>query len=601
MRGRTTWQIKQIQSVVRLLWLLTLSPSGDHGNRCAARPEAAAGRGVQIVHVRAAANLFISRAAAVLSIYRKPAEVKTFEAMDKADFSMEDLKDPERLKFLLMKYAKTEAFKVWGGFFLVSLTVFMLFSSGDFSFLLTLSSLVSVFSFLMVALKIEAGRSCKGVSLRMMECYLAIFFFRYLPFDKSGDWFYQTCEALGFCLAGTMVYFCRFRYAASYDPSTDNFQHHWLALGAAGLSLIFHPNLNNFLPSDISWAFALYLESVAVLCQLFMFMKEGQAAPHTSHFLAAQALAKIMSFIFWASSFNELSNPNHTIKAFVGNWVVCTQLVQLLVMGDFIYHYIRCIRQGIPVSQLLCSDNELRELCKEHGLSHVGKKGEMVERLVAFRGGEAAVADRLLAKSPKAKATASPQGRGGGRTKGRSAAVPMVKSSPSGGSQTTGPALSCGLLRKPNLLPSPVPGASLWAASRQQLLRCGRCQALYDLGNARYSASPESFWCPVCRFKVMDPFNSVVVPDGVLKHQLVTEPHFDFSLELPHLRQWRREGKAVEVRMLRVESTKVEQVWPRAIHFFANGVEVSLPFILRRSLWIAVGIAGEQLQGPVDP
>lgn len=286
--------------------------------------------------------------------------------MDKADFSMEDLKDPERLKFLLMKYAKTEAFKVWGGFFLVSLTVFMLFSSGDFSFLLTLSSLVSVFSFLMVALKIEAGRSCKGVSLRMMECYLAIFFFRlcaivpfegYLPFDKSGDWFYQTCEALGFCLAGTMVYFCRFRYAATYDPSTDNFQHHWLALGAAGLSLIFHPNLNNFLPSDISWAFALYLESVAVLCQLFMFMKEGQAAPHTSHFLAAQALAKIMSFIFWASSFNELSNPNHTIKAFVGNWVVCTQLVQLLVMGDFIYHYIRCIRQGIPVSQLLCSDN----------------------------------------------------------------------------------------------------------------------------------------------------------------------------------------------------------------------------------------------------
>ena len=54
-----------------------------------------------------------------------------------------------------------------------------------------------------------------------------------------------------------------------------------------------------------------------------------------------------MSFIFWASSFNELSNPNHTTKAFVGNWVVCTQLVQLLVMGDFIYHYIRCIRQAL--------------------------------------------------------------------------------------------------------------------------------------------------------------------------------------------------------------------------------------------------------------
>ena len=52
----------------------------------------------------------------------------------------------------------------------------------------------------------------------------------------------------------------------------------------------------------------------------------------------------------------ELSDPNHHIKAFVGNWVVCAQLVQLLIMGDFIYHYMRCIQQGIPVSQLLSSD-----------------------------------------------------------------------------------------------------------------------------------------------------------------------------------------------------------------------------------------------------
>eukprot|EP00931_Biecheleriopsis_adriatica_P079296 TRINITY_DN526_c0_g1_i1.p1 TRINITY_DN526_c0_g1~~TRINITY_DN526_c0_g1_i1.p1 ORF type:complete len:283 (+),score=69.39 TRINITY_DN526_c0_g1_i1:67-915(+) len=279
---------------------------------------------------------------------------------------MDALKDPEKMKFLVKKYAQTEGFKIWGGFALVSLTVFFLFSSGDFSFLLTLSSLVSTFSFLMVALKIEAGRTCKGVSLKMMECYLAIFFFRlcaiipfegYLPFDKSGDWFYQTCEVLGLCLAGAIVFFCRARYPDTYNLDADTFHHLWLSLGALGISFIFHPNLNNFLPSDIAWAFALYLESVAVLCQLSMFVKEGEAAVHTSHFLAAQALAKVMSFIFWASSFSELSNPNHYIKAFVGNWVVCTQLLQLVIMGDFIYHYMRCIQKGISVSKVLCSEN----------------------------------------------------------------------------------------------------------------------------------------------------------------------------------------------------------------------------------------------------
>merc|ERR1711957_1006765 len=128
---------------------------------------------------------------------------------------------------------------------------------------------------------------------------------------------------------------------------------------ALAVSLIFHPNLNNFLPSDIAWAFALYLESVAVLCQLFMFMKEGTAQPHTSHFLAAQALAKLMSFIFWASSFSELSNPNHYIKRFVGNWVVIIQLIQLIIMGDFIYHYIRCLQRGISVAEVVSSSSNV--------------------------------------------------------------------------------------------------------------------------------------------------------------------------------------------------------------------------------------------------
>ena len=104
-------------------------------------------------------------------------------------------------------------------------------------------------------------------------------------------------------------------------------------------------------------AFALYLESVAVLCQLFMFMKDGKAQPHTAHFLAAQAFSRLMSFLFWASSFSELSNPDHVIKQFVGNWVVAIQLLQLIVMADFIYHYVRCIQKGIPVSELLTSTN----------------------------------------------------------------------------------------------------------------------------------------------------------------------------------------------------------------------------------------------------
>lgn len=272
------------------------------------------------------------------------------------------------MKALFNRLTENEGMRVWGGFAAFAITVFWVFSSGDFSFLLTLSSLVSIFSFLMVAMTIEATKSVKGVSLKMMECYIAVFFFRlcaiipfegYLPFDKSGDWLYQVCEASGLCLAGSIVYLMRVQYAGTYDAATDQFNHLWIVLPAAGIALVLHPHLNNFFPTDVSWAFALYLESVTVLPQFFMFMKEGRAQTHTSHFLAAQALSRLMSFIFWASSFSELSNPDHHIKKFVGHWVVGIQLVQLVIMGDFCFHYVQALRKGIPVSEVMVYSNNV--------------------------------------------------------------------------------------------------------------------------------------------------------------------------------------------------------------------------------------------------
>jgi hypothetical protein len=196
----------------------------------------------------------------------------------------------------------------------------------------------------------------------MMECYCAVFASRlcaivpfqgYLPFDSSGDWFYQLCEGVGLCLACAALYLCRVRFAASHDTENDTLHSLWLILPAFLVSLVIHPHLNDHVPTDIAWAFALYLESVAVLCQFSMWMQKGKAHPHITHFLAAQALSKFLSFIFWAASFGDLENPDHYIKSFVATWVVGVQLVQLLVMVDFMHNYLYCIWYRIPVSQVL--------------------------------------------------------------------------------------------------------------------------------------------------------------------------------------------------------------------------------------------------------
>jgi len=271
-----------------------------------------------------------------------------------------DLKDPEKVKAWVRR--NQQNLKAWAAFLAVVFVLFVLFSDGDFSFVMTLGSLISMFAFLMVAVQIETSKSCSGVSLKMYECYVVVLSARlcsivpfegYLPYDRSGDWLYQTVEAISLLLAGTIVFMCRRRFASTYDPTTDTLNHLWLIFPALVLSLIFHPSLNAWMPADIAWTFALYLESFSCLPQLFLFQREGKVQPFTTHFLAGQALSKFLSFIFWFSSYSELNDPTKGLKSYVGIWVIVMQFLQLIVMGDFIWHYLRCISKGVPVAFIL--------------------------------------------------------------------------------------------------------------------------------------------------------------------------------------------------------------------------------------------------------
>merc|ERR1711908_109916 len=73
------------------------------------------------------------------------------------------------------------------------------------------------------------------------------------------------------------------------------------------------PSLNQFIPTDIAWAFALYLEAVAAMPQLFLFRKTNRVQPFISHFLAGQVTSKAFALMFWVSSYHELSDRGSRI------------------------------------------------------------------------------------------------------------------------------------------------------------------------------------------------------------------------------------------------------------------------------------------------
>jgi len=268
--------------------------------------------------------------------------------------------DKQKLGHWLSKHKEDLAF--WAAFLLLTIVLIWLFSDFDFSLLLTLSSLTSMFAFLMVAGKIYTSRSVRGVSAKMFTCYFILGLCRlyaiipfesYLPYDRTGDWLYQTVETLSVVLVGFIVVCTHNKFVATYDRENDAFPYFYIIGGAFLLSVLFHPSLNSNTSVDIAWTFALYLESVTVLPQLLMFHRLGRVETFLTHFLAAQAMSRLLSFIFWAFSHHELNDVHKPMKSYVGWWVLFAQLAQLVVMGDFIYYYIRCIRKGISLEYVM--------------------------------------------------------------------------------------------------------------------------------------------------------------------------------------------------------------------------------------------------------
>lgn len=259
---------------------------------------------------------------------------------------------------------------IYLGISLAVLAVYHLLSDGDFSFLMTLGSIFRMCAFIILLWKITAKRSASGVSLKTLQVYALVFacrlvsivpFTGYLPYDRSGDWFYQVVEVAALALTVTTIVQVTITYKESYDASHDKFggpqlpQQYgilYIVGPALVLSILLHPSLNNFWLSDVAWTFALYMEAVAILPQLYMFhRKGGEVESFTSHFVVCLGVARVMHFSFWLATHHELENRMSALPGgfLVGYVVLLSQLVHLLLMVDFFYYYFVSVRSGGPV------------------------------------------------------------------------------------------------------------------------------------------------------------------------------------------------------------------------------------------------------------
>ena len=256
---------------------------------------------------------------------------------------------------------------MWAAFFTMSLFVYFVLSGRDFSFLMTYGAMARMFGFGILNLKTWRSKRVSGISAKSLQLYCLTFFFRltsiirhegYLPYDKSGDWLYHFIEVAGLCFTAGALYGCMVTYKGTYEGDLDKFGEFNVPKGFGAVylagpillvAIFIHPNLNSDFLSDVAWTYAMYLESTALIPQLYMFQTQAHGVVEllTAHFVAALGFGRLMEFLFWIHSYHELANSSGS--RLPGYLALFSQFVQLALMIDFFWYYYKAVRSATPL------------------------------------------------------------------------------------------------------------------------------------------------------------------------------------------------------------------------------------------------------------
>ncbi|XP_064602796.1 ER lumen protein-retaining receptor 2 [Liolophura sinensis] len=202
---------------------------------------------------------------------------------------------------------------------------------GDLSHLLAI---------ILLLIKIWKSRSCAGLSGKSQILFALVFITRYLDLFTTFISIYNTTMKVFFIGSSLVtIYLLFFKFKATYDSNHDSFRVEFLVVPVGGLAFLVN---HEFSPLEILWTFSIYLESVAILPQLFMISKTGEAESITSHYLFCLGSYRALYILNWIYRFY--------FEGFFDLIAVVAGCVQTILYCDFFYLYITKVLKGKKLS-----------------------------------------------------------------------------------------------------------------------------------------------------------------------------------------------------------------------------------------------------------
>lgn len=205
-----------------------------------------------------------------------------------------------------------------------------------------LGDLAHVVSIVILIQAIEKKKSARGISLKTQILYALVFITRYLDLlNLKSTSFYNLLLKLVFL--GTSFYSIHIikKYTKQITQYVDDFPISYLIVPCLVLSLIFNYKFSFI---EITWSFSQWLESVAILPQLFMLQSQGESDLLTAHYIFALGLYRALYIPNWIyryvaeERFDKIS--------------VCAGIIQTLVYSDFFYiYYNKVFKNSVKLPQ----------------------------------------------------------------------------------------------------------------------------------------------------------------------------------------------------------------------------------------------------------
>ncbi|KAJ3301645.1 endoplasmic reticulum retention protein [Kappamyces sp. JEL0829] len=197
-----------------------------------------------------------------------------------------------------------------------------------------IADLMHLASIGILLLKMLTTRSAAGISFKSQALLAVVFLSRYLDLFTTFRSFYNSIMKVIFI--STSLYICflmKTRLKATWDEKLDTFRVEFLVVPCILLAVLVHYTTKHSVIKEMFWAFSIYLESVAILPQLFQVSRTGEAETITTHYLFALGAYRALYLLNWVYKyFNE---PQWH------DWIAVTAgLLQTCLYIDFFYIYV---------------------------------------------------------------------------------------------------------------------------------------------------------------------------------------------------------------------------------------------------------------------